>query len=85
MDTGSHGTLWSAAYTIGAVVLGLACLMISAILIPRILDHFTPQIDEQKEIVRGNRAAADYYGRIVGALIIGVSIIIAAALIAGLE
>ncbi len=41
-------------------------------------------MDEGKEILRGNRAAAEYFGRIVSAAIIGVSVIIAAAVLGGL-
>jgi hypothetical protein len=44
------------------------------------LNHFTPQIDEEKEIIRGNIAVAQYFGRITSALILGFSIIIAVAI-----
>lgn len=52
--------------------------------IPAVFDKITPDLDEGKEIIRGNRAVADYYGRIVSAAILGVSIIIAAAVLGGL-
>ncbi len=51
--------------------------------IPALLNKLTPNIDEGKEIIRGNRAVGDYFGRIVSAAILGVSIIIAAAVLAG--
>ena len=49
----------------------------------RLIDRFTPNIDEQKEIVRGNSAVAEYYGRLVSAAILGVSIVMAAAVLGG--
>ncbi len=52
--------------------------------IPAVFDKITPDMDEGKEIIRGNRAVADYFGRIVSAAILGVSIIIAAAVLGGL-
>jgi hypothetical protein len=33
--------------------------------------------------VRGNTAVAEYYGRIVGAVILGLSIVVAAAVLGG--
>ncbi len=41
--------------------------------------------DREKEIVRGNVAVAEYFGRVVAAAIIGASIIIAAAVLGALE
>ncbi|MEW6013655.1 MAG: hypothetical protein AB1602_09690, partial [Elusimicrobiota bacterium] len=52
--------------------------------IPKIFDKITPNIDEDKEMIRGNLAVAEYFGKIVSAGIIGISIIIAAAVIAGI-
>ena len=52
--------------------------------IPAVFDRITPDMDEGKEIIRGNRAVADYFGRIVSAAILGVSLIIAAAVLGGL-
>jgi len=49
-----------------------------------LIDRLTPNIDEQKEIVRGNSAAAEYFGRIVGATILGLSIVAAAAVLGGI-
>jgi hypothetical protein len=44
----------------------------------------TPAIDEDKEIARGNQAVAEYFGRVVAASILGMSIIVAAAVLGGL-
>ena len=76
---------WATIFTVLGAVLGLVALLASVALIPKIINRFTPQIDEEAEIVRGNQAVAEYFGRVVGATIIGVSIIIAAAIIAGIH
>ena len=47
-------------------------------------DRVTPGIDEHKEIVRGNQAVAEYFGRLVSAAILGVSIVVAAAVLGGI-
>ena len=57
--------------------------MASAVL-PRLIDRFTPNLDEGKEIARGNVAVAQYFGRVVGASILGVSIVVAAAVLGGI-
>jgi len=48
------------------------------------LIRLTPNIDEEKEIARGNRAVARYFGRLTAAAIVGISIVIAAAIIGGI-
>ena len=53
-------------------------------LLPKIMDRLTPNLDEEKEIARGNVAVAQYFGRVVAAGIIGMSIIVAAAVLGGL-
>jgi hypothetical protein len=40
-------------------------------------------VDEEREIAQGNVALAQYFGRVVSSVIIGMSIIIAAAILAG--
>jgi hypothetical protein len=40
-------------------------------------------MNEDKEIANGNQAVAEYFGRIVAATIIGISIVIAAAIFTG--
>ena len=56
----------------------------AAAFIPKLLERLTPDIDEHKEIARGNRAVADYYGKVVSASILGISVVIAAAILGGL-
>ena len=53
-------------------------------LVPKLMNRLTPNIDEEKEIARGNTAVAEYYGRVVGACILGLSIVIGAAVLGGL-
>lgn len=69
--------------TVGAFVGGLLVLLVTRF-IPGILNRLTPNIDEQRELIRGNIAVAEYFGRAVAASILGMSIVIAAALAAGM-
>ena len=66
-----------------AGAMGMIFMLLGAYLVPKIVDRLTPSINEEKEMVRGNVAVANYFGRVVQAAIIGMSIIIAAAIIAG--
>ena len=65
-------------------VIGVALVLLASLFLPRLIDHMTPNIDEDKEIARGNVAVAQYFGRVVAASIIGVSIVIAAAVGCGI-
>ena len=65
-------------------VIGVALVLLASLFLPRLIEHMTPNIDEDKEIARGNVAVAQYFGRVVAASIIGVSIVIAAAVGCGL-
>jgi len=58
-------------------------VLLASVIVPRLIDRFTPNMDEQKEIIRGNRAVAEYYGRLVSAAILGVSVVVAAAVLGG--
>ena len=72
-------------YALMAVAVGIGGFLLATILIPRLLARFSPHIDEQREILRGNQAVAEYFGRIASACILGVSIIIAAALVVAFQ
>ena len=74
---------WSLVFSVIGALIGMALVLVSSLLIPKLLDRLTPNIDEQKEIARGNQAVADYYGRVVGAAILGVSLVVAAAVLGG--
>jgi multidrug efflux pump subunit AcrB len=58
--------------------------LMASTLVPKLMNRLTPNIDEEKEIARGNTAVAEYYGRVVGACILGLSIVIGAAVLGGL-
>lgn len=75
----------AASFTFLGAVLGVIALMVSVSVISRILDRLTPKIDEQQELLRGNEAVAAYYGRVMAASILGLSLIIAASIMAGLK
>jgi uncharacterized membrane protein YjfL (UPF0719 family) len=74
---------WSIVFSVVGGLLGMVLVLMASIVVPRLIDRLTPNIDEQKEIVRGNAAVAEYYGRLVAAAILGVSIVVAAAVLGG--
>jgi hypothetical protein len=74
---------WAIIFTVVAGLVGMGLVVVASLLIPRIIQRLTPRLDEEKEIARGNVAVAEYFGRVVAACILGVSIVIAAAVVAG--
>jgi len=72
-------------FTFLAGLLGMLFMFVGVAILPKMLDRLTPNINEEKEMVRGNVAVANYFGRVVQAAIIGMSIIIAAAIMAGIS
>lgn len=75
---------WSVIFSLIGGLVGMILVLASSAFVPRLMDKLTPNIDEQKEIIRGNTAVAEYFGRIVGACIIGLSIVMAAAVLGGI-
>ncbi|USQ12776.1 hypothetical protein J2N86_08650 [Legionella lytica] len=75
---------WALSFTFFGAILGTGLMLMVSTIAPRILNKNTPHIDEAKEMLRGNSAVAEYYGRVVSSVIIGVSIIIAASVLGGL-
>lgn len=75
---------WSLVFSVVGAVIGMILVFVSSLIIPWLLDRLTPNIDELKEIVRGNQAVAEYFGRLVSAAIVGVSIVVAAAVLGGI-
>lgn len=76
--------LWAMLFSILGAMLGIYIFVKGACKLPEVFNKLTPNMDEGREIVRGNTAVAQYYGRIVSAGIIGLSIIIAAAVLGGI-
>lgn len=74
---------WSLVFSIFSALIGMFLVLASTLVIPRLIDRLTPNIDEQKEIARGNQAVAEFYGRIVSAAILGISLVVAAAVLGG--
>jgi uncharacterized membrane protein YjfL (UPF0719 family) len=74
---------WSVVFSVVGGLIGIVLVLAASCVVPRVIDRLTPNIDEQKEIVRGNEAVAEYYGRLVGAAILGMSIVVAAAVLGG--
>jgi len=70
------------AYTIISAVAGLILLMLVSFMIPKLVDRITPNIDDEKEMLRGNIAVGNYVGLVTSSVIIGISLILAAAIIA---
>ncbi len=75
---------WAVAYAVIGGVVGGIMVLLASVLLPRFIDRLTPHIDEEKEIIRGNQAVAEYFGRVVAASILGVSIVVAAAILGAL-
>ena len=75
---------WAVIFAVVGGIVGIVLMMVAAVMIPKLLDRLTPDLDEDKEIARGNRAVAEYFGRVVSACIIGMSIVIAAAILGGI-
>lgn len=78
-----HNIGWSVVFSFIGGLVGLVLVLISSLIVPRLMDRLTPNIDEEKEIVRGNSAVAEYFGRVVSATIVGLSLVIAAAVLGG--
>ncbi len=74
---------WAIVFSVVGGLVGMILVLFASVIVPRLIDRFTSNMDEQKEIVRGNSAVAEYYGRLVSAAILGVSIVVAAAVLGG--
>jgi len=75
---------WMVVFAFVGGVVGVALVLAGSAFLPRLIDRLTPNVDEEREIARGNRAVADYFGRVVAAAIIGMSIVVAAAVLGGI-
>ena len=77
-------TGWAVVYVFVGGLVGVALVIAASAFLPRLINRLTPNIDEEKEIARGNQAVAEYFGRVVAAAILGVSIVVAAAVLGGI-
>lgn len=76
--------VWAVVFALTGAAAGAMLLIRISARIPAVFNKLTPNIDEGREILRGNRAVADYFGRVVAAAILGVSFIIAASVLGAL-
>ena len=74
---------WAVVFSFVGGVVGIILVLASSLVLPRLIARMTPNIDEEKEIARGNVAVAQYFGRIVAASIVGMSIVVGAAVLGG--
>ncbi|MBM4272262.1 MAG: DUF350 domain-containing protein [Deltaproteobacteria bacterium] len=74
---------WSMIFSLIGGLVGLLMVLLASFVVTKLMDRLTPRIDEEKEIARGNTAVAEYYSRVVSACILGVSIVVAAAVLGG--
>jgi drug/metabolite transporter (DMT)-like permease len=78
-----HNIGWAIVFSVVGGLVGMMLVLLASVIVPRLIDRFTPNMDEQKEIIRGNSAVAEYYGRLVSSAILGVSLVVAAAVLGG--
>ena len=75
---------WAVVFSTLGGIIGVVLVMLASFILPRLIERMTPKINEEKELARGNVAVAQYFGRVVGASIIGISIVVAAAVLGGI-
>ena len=75
---------WSVVFAAVGGIVGILMVLASSAVLPRLINRLTPSLDEEKEIARGNAAVAEYFGRVVGAAILGMSLVVAAAVLGGI-
>ena len=81
MNEVAYNMAWAVVFSALGGLIGIALILAASVFLPRFIERLTPNIDEDKEIARGNVAVANYFGRVVGASIIGISIVVAAAVL----
>ena len=75
---------WAVIFSVVGGLVGIILVMLATLILPKLIERMTPNLDEEKELARGNTAVAEYFGRISAAAIIGVSLIIAGAVLGGI-
>jgi len=74
---------WAIIFSAVGGIVGIILVLIASMVLPKLIERITPTVDEEKELARGNTAVAEYFGRIVAAAILGISIVVAAAVLGG--
>lgn len=74
---------WAVVFAVVGGLVGMVLVLLASLIVPKVMERLTPRIDEQKEMLRGNTAVAEYFGRVAGAAIMGISIVMAAAVLGG--
>jgi hypothetical protein len=75
---------WAVIFSMVGGLVGLTLVLLSAWVLPRFIGRLTPNLDEEKEMARGNLAVATFFGKVVAASVIGVSLVAAAAVLGGI-
>jgi ABC-type antimicrobial peptide transport system permease subunit len=83
MQEAFSAVAWAVIFTVAGGLIGICLILLATLFIPKVLARLSPNMNEDKEIANGNQAVAEYFGRIVAATIIGISVVIAAAIFAG--
>jgi hypothetical protein len=74
---------WAVLFSAIGGAVGIGLVLASSLILPHLIERLVPNIDEEKEIARGNVAVAEYFGRVAAASILGVSLVVAAAVLGG--
>ena len=74
---------WAVVFSFVGGAIGIVLMLAASLVLPKLINRMTPNIDEEKEIARGNVAVAQYFGRVVAASSLGISIVVAAAVLGG--
>jgi ABC-type antimicrobial peptide transport system permease subunit len=83
MQEAFSAVAWAVIFTVAGGLIGICLILLATLFIPKVLARLSPNMNEDEEIANGNQAVAEYFGRIVAATIIGISVVIAAAIFAG--
>ena len=75
---------WAMIFAMLGALVGVLLVFACSFVVPRMVDRITPNVDEVREMARGNVAVAQYFGRVVGATIVGMSTVVAAAVLGGI-
>ena len=51
---------WAVTFAFVGGIVGIALVLMASMFLPRLIERLTPNIDEEKEIARGNVAVAEY-------------------------